>query len=568
MNCAECRDNLVACAEGLLDRGTETQCRAHLSACAACHAEFQTITRLQKRLIARGLASASIQIVRPVMNRIHRERFKPERETIMSKLLKHRWGFGLGAAAAAAAVTMSVILLTMPKAQARAEEVMSEGAQAVAQLTSIHLRGQLRTAPADNFGYINADSPFYTIELWKQFTPQLKWRVEKPGRVAVMDGTNTTLYIKEAKMGFKIPQAASSAFDTDWLQRIASLSNTLSNELNNARSKGWKLTEADETGSDGRAKSVVTVLATPGVPDNDYVKNSFIENANTRRVYRFDSDTKRLEAVQIYLDRPSGEVQIFDLSEITYDQPIDAGEFQLALPDDVNWVQTPKKLPDNEKYARMTATEAARAFFEACSRKDWDEAGKFYSPITPQVKEYLGGLELVSLGKEFTSKAYGGKFVPYEIKLPVQEFNFKVSNDNAAKRYVMVGVYDSHLKLEQDLKSSVAPEVLTNNDDYAKLSPKEAVQAYVNAQAAFNWDEMRKFTSQEDVDQTKGQVDQAEKQGADVHKDMPTIVVGDAFWSEEQSAWLVKCHMTAGKKWNLAVRNDNPAHRWQVDGGF
>jgi hypothetical protein len=22
------------------------------------------------------------------------------------------------------------------------------------------------------------------------------------------------------------------------------------------------------------------------------------------------------------------------------------------------------------------------------------------------------------------------------------------------------------------------------------------------------------------------------------------------------------------KKWNLAVRKDNPAHRWQVDGGF
>ena len=41
----------------------------------------------------------------------------------------------------------------------------------MAKLTSIHLRGQLRTYPADNFSYINADCPFYTIELWKQFQP-------------------------------------------------------------------------------------------------------------------------------------------------------------------------------------------------------------------------------------------------------------------------------------------------------------------------------------------------------------------------------------------------------------
>ena len=61
------------------------------------------------------------------------------------------------------------------------------------------------------------------------------------------------------------------------------------------------------------------------MPENDYGKNSFFDNADTRRVYRFDAQTELLEAVQIYLVRPSGEVLIFDLDQIDYNQPIDPG---------------------------------------------------------------------------------------------------------------------------------------------------------------------------------------------------------------------------------------------------
>ena len=40
---------------------------------------------------------------------------------------------------------------------------------------------------------------------------------------------------------------------------------------------------------------------------------------------------ERLEAVQAYLIRKSGEVQIFEVSQIDYDQPIDPGVWQLEL---------------------------------------------------------------------------------------------------------------------------------------------------------------------------------------------------------------------------------------------
>jgi len=441
MNCAECRDNLVACLEGLLEAEPARECQAHLASCEACRAEHAVLGRLQERLAARGRAAAEVSLVEPVMRAVRQQQIKPERTTLMSILLKNRWGFGLGAAASAAAIIL-IIALASPNAQAKAVEVMARAAQVAARLTSIHLRGQLRTLPNDNFSYIAADNDFYPIELWKQFEPELKWRIEKPGRVVVMDGQTTLMYIKPANEAVKREQRATTAFDTDWLHRIANLSNTLSNELRHAQAQGWKLDLTNETGADGRPKSVVSVMAKCGLPDDDYSRNKFLHDADTRRVYRFDVQTERLEAVQIYLVRSTGEVQIFDLNQIDYDQPIDPSVWQLNLPANVSWYQQPQKLPDNEKYASMTAEEAARAFFEACGREDWTEAGKFDSPITDRLKEYLGGVEVVTLGEAFTSKSYVGRFVPYEIKLKnggVKKHNLALRKDNPAGRWQVDG---------------------------------------------------------------------------------------------------------------------------------
>jgi outer membrane lipoprotein-sorting protein len=438
MNCAECRDNLVACVEGLLDREESLQCQAHLETCAACRAEHTAITRLQRQLVACGPATAEVSLVNPVMRRVQAIQTERERNSIMTKLFT-RWGFGLGAAAGAAAIIL-IAFLVFPKAQATAAEVMTKGAQAVAKLTSIHLRGQVRTYPADNFSFINADSPFYSIELWKQFEPDLKWRVEKPARVAVMDGQSTVMLIKTANLAVKVPKPTQSAFDTDWLHKIANLSNTITNELNNAIAKGWKLSLNEEAGSDGRLKSVVTIEAKSGLPDNDYLKNSFFDDADTRRIYVFDGQSGLLEAVKIYLHAASGDNLIFELDQIDYNQPINSAVFQLELPANVSWFQNEMQtLPDNEKYSSMTAEQAARAYFEALGRQDWTEAEKFRrSTVDDQTKQIVGGLEIISIGMAFTSKDYPGRFVPYEIKLEsgdVIKHNLALKKDGKTGRW-------------------------------------------------------------------------------------------------------------------------------------
>jgi outer membrane lipoprotein-sorting protein len=442
MNCDEFRANLIARAEGLLDEETSRHCETHLETCAACREEQSACDRLHRRLIARGHAASDVSLVAPVMRRIRAVQSEPEGHSIMSKLFT-RWGFGLGAVAGAAAIVLIALVLS-PKTSATAAEVMARGAQAVAKLNSIHIVGKLRTLPNDNFGHIDVGQPFHDIELWKQFEPELKWRVEKPGRIALMDGQSTLLYIKPpGNMAMKIPQPASSAFDTDWLHRIANLSSAIQNELNNALAQGWPLSLAKERGADGRAKAVVTIETRSGLPENDYVRNKFIDASDTRRVYRFDAQSELLESVQVFVATASGEVQIFELSQIRYNQPIPSEVFTFELPSGVSWYQEPEKLPDNEQYAQLSAEQAARKFFEACGRKDWTEAAKFWPmPWTERLQDGIGGLEIVHLGESFSSQGYPGRFVPYEIKLPggqVKKHNLALKKDRKTGRWFVDG---------------------------------------------------------------------------------------------------------------------------------
>jgi hypothetical protein len=668
MNCAECRENLVACVEGLLDREESLQCQAHLETCAACQAEFKAITRLQQKLVARGQAAAEVSMVQPVMRRISQERTEPERNTIMSVLLKHRWGFGLGAAASAAAVIIAMVVATSPKAFG-----IDQVIEAYNKIHFLHVKTFKAKSSEPNEFWIKSNDQGQ-VEKARYYLPKtedgvklITWTPEKaeiwfkskhgflilqtkriaPWMQSLLEQSQPQLVMKKLQEGQKAgkvdvqtqePRGEQKAVvivatykaelkkeiyyvdrKTDLITRIEYYRTEGTNEVLNSRMEfcdynvpieekmfslrgelpkdvriadqlnqvigvaqgnmtdeqaaaetvrqffqalidkdykkagliyGGELEEYVKAGF-GTFSVARIISVGPAVAQTNWVKHGFRVPCNLEII---QSDGLKSVCEPSPYVRPGDDETHPDRWNIT--DGVSLGEIEVKI------------LPDNEKYAAMTAEQAARAFFEACSRKDWNEAGKFESPITDRTKEYLGGLEIVSLGESFTSKAYGGRFVPYEIKLPAQEFNMRVSNTNAAKRCVVTGMYDSKLQLQQDLKWSTDPEVLTNNDVYARLSPKEAVQAYFDAQSKLDWVEMRKFTSEFDVEESRKQVEMAQKAGMDVHKLIPTMEAGEATWSPEQSAWFVKCRALQIRKWNLAVRNDNLAGRWQVDGGL
>ena len=436
-------------------------------------------------------------------------------------------------------------------------------------LNSFHLQGRMRSNPGDNFSVIGSQMDFTPVELWEQFKPTPAWRFDKggttnSGRVAVMDGQSTVALFRANNLALKVPGTSTEAFDTYWIHDIAKLKNSITNTIISAKAKGWIVDTTTEWVG-GRKESVITINALAGVPDTSEHKNLFMMTADRREVYHFDDRTKQLKAVQIYLEEKSGETLVFESSQIDYNQTIAPTVFHLDLPADVAWYQEPKKVEGNDPYSTMTADQAAKAFFDACSQENWDEASKFWTwPINDQLKSYLGGVKVIKLGAAYASAPYPGRFVPYEIELRGQPFNVMVSNTNAAGRYVITGTYDEKLAPQEELKWTSQPASLPANDPDAALDPAAVVKTYFQAMTNSDWAEMGKFTPESDVTKTRQQVEEAKKNNIP----LPKFEVGEAVWSADHSAYFVKCLQGGIKKFKMGIRNDNAARHWIVDGGI
>ena len=439
MNCSECQDHLIAYAEGLLDARQQREVVSHLQACPACKADAAENAHLHGRLSACGKRLAQGSVETEVMGRIVREQDSKLRRIAMRKRYGKR---GLGLATAAAIVIAVFAGWPGPSGvRVGAAEVLGQAIAALVDLQSVHIEARMRTLPRDNFELIGVDYGFVPIEMWKHFGETPQWRIEKPGRVVVMDGYSSLLLIEPN-------QAARGGVDTgfvSWLKPLLDVGRVLDGELCLAQEQGSELLLTHEEARDGSSKLVVTVEAkAQGDFTNDWCKNKSISASDNRRVYRFDARTKRLEDLMVCVHGDDECVIVLEIDEIMYNVQLDPSLFELTLPEDVIWLEEPDVVPGNEQYAQMSPDETALAFFQACADEDWDEVLKFWatSSVDPKLKEHAAGLEIIHIGKPFKSGQYPGWFVPYEIKLPsgyVKKHNLTVRNDNPAGRYVIDG---------------------------------------------------------------------------------------------------------------------------------
>lgn len=439
MNCGECRDQLVPYVEGLLESAAAQAVEAHLAGCPTCRAEHQATSRLHNRLMTAGSVQGDTNLDHRVMDQIFREQVTQIRRLKMRKRFRVLAASGI---AAALIVSLTWAALRHGPAKAAAAEILARGAQAAADLNSIYIKCRMRTLPADNFSYLAPEHEFVDVQLWKEYGDSPKWKIAKPGRVALMDGRQTVMVI-DNRMGVKLDMAAPMAFDTGWLHRLAAVDRMLSSELAAITAAGYDVKTVHEPDSADAAQDQVTVEVDTKEQVGEYLKNKFLNEADTRRVYSFDPESGRLEGAKFYCRTDDKEVLVLEIVEIQYNPALNDSVFKLDVPESVVWYEEPQRLPDNEKYEKMTPREAARAMFEAFGRRDWDEARKFWtSDISDRIKEYLGGVEIVTLGEPFQSKPYPGWFVPYEIRLrdgKVRKHNLALRKDNPARRFVFDG---------------------------------------------------------------------------------------------------------------------------------
>lgn len=447
MNCSEFRDSLAAHTEGLIEPDAAADFEHHRAACSACRLEHAAFTALHEQLTARGASAAAISIAAPVLRRI-REPDAADRPVWSRASAVTRWILGASVAAAAAIAVVAVLTFS-PQIKAQAADVMSRGATAAAQVKTVHLQGRMRTAPHDNFSYLNPKLDFCRVELWRELGGQKRWRIEKPGRVAANNGSRTAMVIRPQGPAIKVDRSLSAPFDTGWLQSAADIEQLLSNALKLAQTQGWKMELSSATDASGATLKLVTIDTPSGVRKGDYLENKFLSTAATRRLFSFDDATGQLKALRIYILQDADYLLAFEVTQIDHDVALADDLFTLELPPGATWTDLPepgvsRKVANNERYAALSPEQAARAFFEACGREDWNEAAVFIPfPLNDRMKAGLAGLSVVQIGAAFTSDGNPGtRFVPYEIRGRdgrVRKHNLALKHPPEADRWLVDG---------------------------------------------------------------------------------------------------------------------------------
>jgi outer membrane lipoprotein-sorting protein len=431
VNCKQARERIL---ESLGNSQSETkELREHLAGCPACRSEWQHDREVWEKLRPAETIVASHQLMERTMTAITIEAAKESSERSASKWRSRpRW---VMLAVAAVLLVVLIPLLPLGNSNRAGVALLAQSLQAMSKLRSVHISGQMRTVPGDNFELIGTDYQFVPLEMWRDYGPPTRWRVEKPGRVVVMDGQQSLLYLSKNHSAMK--GEPTTGF-VQWLRPLMSPETVLAGEL--AAAKRGEA-EASLTEANGQLTLRITRQA-QGDFTNDWVKNKAIDSSDHTRVYRFDSATKLLTGLSVVVHTGGQDISVLELNSFTYDQPLPDTLFALALPADVNWMLEPSEMPAAPSFTGPR--EAAEFFFDSLAREDWQKLLQVLpgSSVPDGIKNSYGGLNVVHLGDAFQSGLYPGWFVPYQIRLrngETKDHKLAIRNDNPQRRWVVDG---------------------------------------------------------------------------------------------------------------------------------
>ncbi len=357
------------------------------------------------------------------------------RERSRSSWPLKRWPRWALAGCAAALLLLLIPLLPFGKNSVPGAALLAQSIEAMSDVKTVHLQGRIRTLPGDNFELIGMDYDFVPIEIWREFSNPPRWRIEKTGRVVVMNGQESLLYISQSNTAAK---GAPGAGFAEWLRPMLDPQSILENELTAARQGKAQASVSESNG-------VITLTmrrSAQGDFVNDWARNKSIPESDHTCVYRFDSASKRLEGVEVTVSSQGRDVAVAEFSSFRYNETFPESLYALQLPPDVDWATGPNDTP--AKVVFTTPREVAAFFFDALAKEDWDALLQVYprNRVQEGVRRIYGGVKLLSLGEPFQSGLYRGYFVPYRIQLrsgQIKEHNVAVRNDNRAHRWHVDG---------------------------------------------------------------------------------------------------------------------------------
>jgi len=431
MTCQDAREGFIDIPKEESSRGVSEVLR-HLESCAECRLYFSALQDVLQAVTPPHRIAASSQFRERVMKRIVEE---DSRQTARARSYwgRTKW-ITAGCAAALLLFLIPVLHIGGKGTSSPAATLFAQSEDAMSKVQSVDITGRIRTLPGDNFELIGANYDFVPIEIWRDYSTPPRWRVEKPGRVVVMDGKSATMYISATNQVVSGPPKAGFI---EWLRPLLDPQSILQNELADKSALSAQVTE-----SNGVTTAAIHRKA-QGDFTHDWARNKNIQGSDHTCTYRFDSVSKRLEGLQVNITVDGREITVAEFTGIRYNETLPPTLFSLQLPKNVIAYVAPADM----KPAAVTLDgprDAAAYFFDSIAHERWDDllAVMPVSSVPDSFKKRYGGLQVLSLGEPFQSGLYRGFFVPYQIRLPngsTKTHNLAVRNDNPAHRWMFDG---------------------------------------------------------------------------------------------------------------------------------
>jgi outer membrane lipoprotein-sorting protein len=417
--------------------------KEHLLQCPSCANDYRDMENVLSMLKPRLQPSASFLLKQNIINHLSKEEHKMTEK--ISKTIKLNSATKKILSIAAVLVLIMLIIPFIGKNDGfmnstakAANSFLKSSIDATRLVKSMVMKLKVRTIARDNFSLVGTKYGMVDHTIWKLFEKPEKWRIDKGERIVVFDGKNQYLWIPEFKEGIK---AGRNAGFIEWFKILIDPESILLKEQASTKDKDSKFTMDEKDG-----ELYMTIISKArGNFINDYCKNKSIEESDNRREYTFDSNTKLLKGLKIYILDMEKETLILETEKIDYNISIDPAFFTITLPKGVEW----KELSNNiksETFNNITSKRAAELIFDAMAKNNWDsikDVWPLFNRITmPIIKKNYGGLEVIKIGESFKSGLYKGEFVPYEVKLPdgtIKKHNIALRNDNKNRVWIVDG---------------------------------------------------------------------------------------------------------------------------------
>lgn len=347
----------------------------------------------------------------------------------------------LSGAMAAAVLVIAALTLGLNTPARAARNNFAQAVVAMEGVRSIRIELRIRTDEDEHFDYTNPlDEPVpHTLETI--YTPQLLWRIEKPGRKALYDGRHTYLWFDALAEGEILPYSPGVA---GMLYLLIDPGQLLSFEEQLTRSHDGSRYTLHREGDTLRL--TVHSPAQGDFSQSGYMRNASVAESDTRREYRFDAASGRLLGGSItFLSADGRERTLLEIDRIEYDAPLDAAELT-ALPEGITWRDQTQTEATASRLAGIDATEAARLILDAFATWDsaiLDEALSAYGARARQLlRNRYAGATVVECSAPVRSGNYPGLFIPCRLRMAdgtTEKLHLALRNDNAQQRWVVDG---------------------------------------------------------------------------------------------------------------------------------